>query len=359
MLFFGETPFSIVFENMEPFSRTTFSELAKRKDTKLERSSQFGTPEPVPRESLAALPVVVVQKSENTMQAHPQSSLAARTSFSAPDLPRDQVAVDAEIFRSEELTHSLAHGAGLAHDAGNLFGALGLYCDLLAAPDVLRPEHQHYITELRQLASRSSSLIQALLTSAANAAVPVRSLPEIAPIAAVEAPPDAAVTLRAIEPLLSAIAGTSVVVTCKSPRAIPTPLFQPEVLERILVNLVRNAAQAIETAAVRRAGNIRITLATISGQLRLTVEDNGPGMPVTTAAAFLSPSPLPKGAQRGLGHRIVHELVTASGGQLSLRVRPGRGTTITVHWPVPANERPAQPAPVVTRSSRRLGAATC
>ncbi len=353
---------------MEPFSRTTHSERITGKDKQLPGSSQFGTPETVPCGLLADLSAVGTNL-ENTMQAHSQSSPAARTSYE--DSLKAAVTTEAESVSLGCLAtlQTVAHGAGLAHDAGNLFGALGLYCDLLAAPGVLRQEHQHYITELRQLSSRSSALIQQLLTSAAS------GQPLIGPSADAKTfqtktlepgqlspsmnPPNAAATLREVEPLLSAIAGSSVTVTCKAPRSLPTPHFQPDSLERILVNLVRNASQAIERSATKRPGNIRITLATIAGQLRLTVEDNGPGMPVTTAAAFLSPSPLPVGATRGLGHRIVHELVTASGGALTLNVRPGRGTTINILWPVPSKERPAPPASAASRGNRRLGAATC
>ena len=301
------------------------------------------------------------------MQAH-QSSPAARTLYEAPVTADAPATVDPGLLASFEEDSSLAQGAGLAHDAGNLFGALGLYCDLLASPGVLRPEHQHYITELRQLSSRSSALIQRLLLAASEGKLQTANATESvltnALVSVTSTPPsnedsDAATILREAEPLLSAIAGNLVNVTCKAPRVLPTPRFQRETLERILVNLVRNASQAIEQSTTKRHGNIRISLATIAGQLRLTVEDNGPGMPVTTAASFLSPSPLPAGATRGLGHRIVHELVTASGGTLTLRVRPGRGTTINILWPAPPTETPAQPTPATSRGSRRLGAATC
>ena len=52
----------------------------------------------------------------------------------------------------------VAEGAGLAHDAGNLLGALSLYSDLLAMPGVLHEEHREYATELRMLSDRSRSL---------------------------------------------------------------------------------------------------------------------------------------------------------------------------------------------------------
>ena len=319
------------------------------------------------------------------MQAHTQSTRAARDPLQAPRFPvaptptvslsRAPV-IPAGIVPAVTQSSapagstSLANGIGLAHDAGNLLGALGLYCDLLSAPGVLRPEHLHYVTELRQIAARSDTLIHRLL--AAPAAPPDVLHTGLSATAALQhdatqpaAPArNAAQVLREVEPLLAAIAGRAATLTCKAPRALPTPALSAEALERILVNLVRNAAQALELAAPREtAGHIRITLATLAGNLRLTVEDNGPGMPVTTAAAFLSPTPLPRGARHGLGHRIIHDLVTSSGGTLALRVRPGRGTTVTIQWPVPSNPSTSlKGLPLTagcTGGEHRPGAITC
>ena len=294
------------------------------------------------------------------MQALSQSTLAARDPLQAPGFSADSTSVESHSRTS--VSPSVAQGIGLAHDAGNLFAALNLYCDLLSAPGVLRPEHSHYVNELRQIAGRSGCLIQKLLTTP-PATPPQPGTPlYTAPAQPASVAPNAAHILRDIEPLLTAIVGSSAVVSCKAPRSLPTPLLPAETLERIIVNLVRNAASAIESAPPRpQGGHIRVTLATLAGHLRLTVEDNGPGMPVATAASFLSPSPLPANARRGLGHRIVHELVTASGGSLLLRVRPGRGTTVSIQWPVPTLTKPGHPGTgaATPRGSRRLGAVTC
>ncbi len=51
------------------------------------------------------------------------------------------------------------------HDARNLIGAFGLYCDLLSMPDVLKPEHIQYVDELRILSSRAWELIENLILS--------------------------------------------------------------------------------------------------------------------------------------------------------------------------------------------------
>src|SRR5580658_9470769 len=54
-----------------------------------------------------------------------------------------------------DVVAGVAEGAGLAHDAGNLLGALSLYSDLLSMPGVLHEEHREYAAELRMLSDRS------------------------------------------------------------------------------------------------------------------------------------------------------------------------------------------------------------
>jgi nitrogen-specific signal transduction histidine kinase len=156
--------------------------------------------------------------------------------------------------------------------------------------------------------------------------------------------------LRSLAPVLQGVAAGAATVFVTCPASLPPLDFPAEIIERIMVNLVRNAAEAIRSARSNTQngrsktsiatfpvrGEIHVTLAVLSGHLQLTVEDNGPGMRPAIAAAFLQPSPLPPGATRGLGHRIIHALATASEGQLSIRVRNGKGTIFCLKWPIPS-----------------------
>jgi signal transduction histidine kinase len=317
------------------------------------------------------------------MQAHPQSSLAARINSTAhpastptPPQPQPQTRVlltSNSAPLSASPTPTLADTAGLAHDAGNLLAALGLYCDLLSIPGVLRPEHRHYATELSLISDRSSELIRRLL------AVPLAAI-QFPPQPGVSMPrslqptdvrrcdarssdatttsPNHAYMLRSLAPVLQRIAAGAANVSVTCPALLPPLDFPSGIIERITVNLVRNAAEAIrsqngstDAADLPHRGEIRISLAVVASWLQLTVEDNGPGMPPAIAAAFLQPSPLPRGASRGLGHRIIHELATTSGGQISIRVLRGSGTIFCLKWPIPSALL-LEPAAVATPQPR-------
>jgi signal transduction histidine kinase len=276
----------------------------------------------------------------------------------------------------------IAHDAGLAHDAGNLLGALGLYCDLLRVPGVLRPEHRHYATELGLISSRSSDLIRRLLALSPTPTPPSPIDPPVSnPDAFRLQPADVrrggprltetprpgltqAAVLRNLAPVLERIAAGAATVSVSAPASLPPHDLPAEALERITVNLVRNAVEAIRGHHASPApsaphGTIRVALGIVAGRLQLTVEDNGPGIPPPIAAAFLRPTATQPSSGRGLGHRIVHELVTSSGGQISIRTRPGNGTSFCLKWPLaaPATYGP-ESATGATRTTLSTGPST-
>src|SRR3984893_4675429 len=127
----------------------------------------------------------------------------------------------------------VAEGAGLAHDAGNLLGALSLYSDLLAMRGVLHEEHREYATELRMLSDRSWAMINRLVNHS-RSGLPAKVQAEISVL------PNVVDRCRG---LLSRVAGRTVEIS------YGVGAFQPvrvpvEAVERILTNLVKNAAEA-------------------------------------------------------------------------------------------------------------------
>ena len=245
------------------------------------------------------------------MQAHPLSNPAARNLNPSGTLS------------------SISEGPGLAHDAGNLLGALGLYCDLLDLPGVLRPEHLHYARELRLLSQRSGALIHRLLEGPQE---PIAAISRTRPKRL-----SAGTVVRAFAPLLRSLGAPEATVSMTVAQGLPILPFPPEVLERILVNLTRNAAMALRAHGSRGdppESRIHIGVSGDAAGLHLTVMDNGPGMTPAVVAEFLKPAPLPRGALRGLGHRVIYDLVQSTSGQLSIETAPGRGTKLQIDWPI-------------------------
>jgi signal transduction histidine kinase len=213
----------------------------------------------------------------------------------------------------------VAEGAGLAHDAGNLLGALSLYSELLGAPGVLHEEYREYATELRLLSERSSAMIARLMerahTLSAEEDCELTTLPDV---------------VARCRGLLSRTAGRRLEVSFGfgSDRPVNVP---GEVVERILTNLVKNAAEAIGEGN----GSISVHVAGAGNaadpRVILTVSDNGRGM-TKAALGSLGMSTAPEADGHGLGFRVVRELAAMSDGCLAVASAPGDGTTVSVEW---------------------------
>ncbi|NBD10678.1 MULTISPECIES: sensor histidine kinase [Corallococcus] len=105
-------------------------------------------------------------------------------------------------------------------------------------------------------------------------------------------------------------------------------VFGPVKLCQVLLNLIVNAAQAMEGTG--RAGRIDVRWAARDEEVVLSVVDNGCGIPVALQERVFQPlfTTKPVGIGTGLGLSICRELVTQFGGQLRLSSTPGEGTEI-------------------------------
>ena len=116
----------------------------------------------------------------------------------------------------------------------------------------------------------------------------------------------------------------------------------PDQLHRILVNLLRNARQAIEHQEGRTTpGRVEVSLETVGGSSLIRISDDGPGVPERLRERLFQPF---AGSGRpdstGLGLAIARELAQGHGGDLTLSVTGDQGTVFDLRLPGAPKARP-------------------
>lgn len=113
---------------------------------------------------------------------------------------------------------------------------------------------------------------------------------------------------------------------------LPPALGDESRLTQVLVNLLVNAAQAFEQAEPDRNTVLIRGARRPDGRLRVSVIDNGPGIPAGIASRIFDPFFTTKevGKGTGLGLAVSRGIITAVGGELSLESRVGEGATFHI-----------------------------
>jgi two-component system sensor kinase FixL len=114
---------------------------------------------------------------------------------------------------------------------------------------------------------------------------------------------------------------------------LPPVLVDPVQIQQIVVNLVRNALDAVKE---HEAPDVRICTRQAEGTIVLRVEDNGPGVPERSLPYLFKAFSTSKGSGLGLGLVISRAIAQNHGGDLT--VDPGgngKGACFTLHLPVP------------------------
>ena len=104
----------------------------------------------------------------------------------------------------------------------------------------------------------------------------------------------------------------------------------PEQMVQIFNNLLKNAIQAIPE---NREGKIRVNLSTDDKQVKISISDNGAGIDPTLHDKLFIPNFTTKSTGMGLGLAITKNIIELSGGAISFKTEPDKGTTFVVVLP--------------------------
>jgi two-component system NtrC family sensor kinase len=112
--------------------------------------------------------------------------------------------------------------------------------------------------------------------------------------------------------------------------ALPPVICAPQQLRQVFLNLVVNAAHAVEVG-----GNVLVATRRDGENVIVSVADDGCGIPPELIDRIFDPFFTTKavGEGTGLGLGIAHQIVNSHGGEIQVESTPGQGTVFRVRLP--------------------------
>jgi signal transduction histidine kinase len=110
----------------------------------------------------------------------------------------------------------------------------------------------------------------------------------------------------------------------------PTGYIDANQIRQCLINLVRNAADAVST---KGGGDVILRTRAARSRVEIAVEDNGVGIESELLPRLFDPFFSTKDGGTGLGLALTQQIIRDHGGDIHVASRVGRGTTFTLSVP--------------------------
>ena len=255
----------------------------------------------------------------------------------------DQESLQRELLQAQKMEAIGQLVSGVAHELNNPLAAIIAFSQLIKSDDRLPDDMRHDAGLLVQEADRTRRIVQNLLDFA-RARPPERR------------PTSIRVLVQSVLELQSYALNTNQIqVTVDVPDSLPEVDLDRAQLQQVLLNLTINAIQAMRGRDRALAAHLTVSAAlsrTKSGsgakaykasedpaRVRISVVDDGPGVPESVRARLFDPFFTTKqpGEGTGLGLSVSFGIVAAHGGQLWHEPGAGGvGSTFVIELPVRA-----------------------
>jgi CheY-like chemotaxis protein len=149
---------------------------------------------------------------------------------------------------------------------------------------------------------------------------------------------------------------SNIKVTTQLASDIPLTFADAGQLQQVFLNIILNAEMEMELA--HGGGNLTVKTQRINNTIRVSFEDDGPGIPKKNLDKIFNPFFTTRDPDKGtgLGLSICYTIVTQHGGKIYARSRLGKGATFFVELPVVTKEEQlemAEPAAEVSKTLSR------
>ncbi len=256
--------------------------------------------------------------------------------------------LEEQVWQAQKLEATGRLAGGVAHDFNNLLTIINGCCHLLQASPSLSELQQEALAGIESASERAARLTKQLLALSRKALIEPRVL-------------DLNALVLESAQLLRRLLGEDIGLSTKLDPLLMRIKADPGQLDQVILNLAVNSRDAMPRGGLLSLETGNINIGPDDGPhyaelrpgpyVRLSVSDNGMGIPADIMANIFEPffTTKPPGRGTGLGLAVVHGIVKQSGGHISVYSEPGLGTTFMLLFP-------AVPAPLAPRGAMPMAA---
>src|SRR3954468_21793071 len=230
------------------------------------------------------------------------------------------------LIRSERLATVGRMAAHIAHEVRNPLSSIGLNAELLGDEIAERGEEaRRLVTSIIGEVDRLTEITETYLRFARL------------PRPKLDRENIGAIVASVVDMSRGELAQDGIEVTVDIAPGLPDIAADEAQLRQALINLIRNAREAMAGVVARR---LEIAVRAPAEGIVITLHDSGPGIGAANMGKIFDPFFSTKERGTGLGLALVQHIVVDHGGQIEVVSPPGEGTTFTLTLPVGDGERP-------------------
>jgi PAS domain S-box-containing protein len=240
----------------------------------------------------------------------------------------EREAIEQQVLMTSKLASIGELASGVAHELNNPLTSVMGYAQLLIDSKNVPPEVKSDLNKVYQESQRAAKVVRNLL-SFARRRKPEKSYFDVNELV------QKTLDLRSYE-----LKTSNIRVCVNLEPDLPEIKADYYQIQQVILNILINAEQAL--TEVERRGKITVTTSAVEDCIRISIADNGSGIPKQNISRIFDPFFTTKevGKGTGLGLSVCHGIMTAHHGNVYVESEEGKGAAFIIDLPLVAAEEP-------------------
>jgi two-component system NtrC family sensor kinase len=233
----------------------------------------------------------------------------------------DERSMSRQLAHAEKLASIGRLAGGVAHEINNPLGGILAFTQILMKERLSSDEQTECLREIERSSLRCKAIVESLLRFARQS-----------PSAGLAAVALNEVVREAVRVAAYKLPAPRARIEIDLARDLPAVLAEASQIEQVVANLLRNAADSLESATPVEGRRIDVRTAVADGVVVLEVSDNGRGIDEGHLGKLFDPffTTKEEGKGTGLGLAVTYAIVQELGGHIGVCNLPGGGARFTV-----------------------------